>query len=268
MQANKTIGIVAPSGSGKTTVVASEIVAVSPCVAIYDPQAARDTQYRMAADHIIDDSDLNAFHRILAEPQFKVLFKPKDPIIEGNKADFTDFAQFIRKCYRRCELIGPMTLIVDEAHFTCADRSIPYDLLKVTTMARSVSLDTVWVTQKISGVNTWLRSNAHEYWFFRIVSERDLDIIAEICGNDVAEEVANLRRLDMHASPVAPGQLLKWSSLDGSVTIIDLNEVRNVKPIRTGVDHPQSERSEVSSSQEARSGAKPEILPGEPGSTV
>lgn len=188
MQANKTIGIVAPSGSGKTTVIASQIVAVSPCVAIYDPQAARDTQYRMAADHIIDDSDLNAFHKILAEPQFKVLFKPKDPIIEGNKADFTDFAQFIRKCYRRCELIGPMTLIVDEAHFTCADRSIPYDLLKVTTMARSVSLDTVWVTQKISGVNTWLRSNAHEYWFFRIVSERDLNIIT-ILKNPLADYI-------------------------------------------------------------------------------
>src|SRR5579885_2275755 len=48
---NKVIGVIAPKGSGKTTVVA-DLVRQTPRVAVYDPMAATDVQYRMAAsDH-------------------------------------------------------------------------------------------------------------------------------------------------------------------------------------------------------------------------
>jgi len=202
--------------------VTERIFRVTPCVAIYDPQAARDMDYRMAASHIVE-YDLAEARTVMAEDNFQMLFRPIDPVPVGDEYKFEDFPAFIKMCYRRCELIGPMTLIVDEAHFTCSKRTMPYDLLKVTTMSRSVGLNVVWITQKFAGVNTWMRGNAHKYWIFRLASPGDLDIVAQVCGADVADQVVQLRRLEKGPDGKAmPGQLLIWSSLDGSVEILDL----------------------------------------------
>lgn len=225
-QTNHIIGVIAPKGSGKSTVIAQRIVSQEQRVAIYDPQAARDFQYRYAATHIIE-RDLCQFHQAIAEDEFRVLYRPDDPFIEGEEYRYKDFPAFIGKCYKRCELIGPMHLIVDEAHFTCSRRTMPFELMKVTTMSRSVGLDVTWCTQRFSGVNTWLRGNADEYWFFRLASPGDLDIAAQVCGSDVADQISNLRRLDANATPVVPGELLIWSSLDGSVQVIDLAKERS-----------------------------------------
>lgn len=223
MQLNQIIGVIAPTGSGKSFEVTKRIFLTTACVAIYDPQAARDMDYRMAASHIVE-YDLKQAQAILAEDNFQLLFRPIDPVPVGDEYKFEDFSAFIKMCYRRCELIGPMTLIVDEAHFTCSKRTMPYDLLKVTTMSRSVGLDVVWITQKFSGVNTWMRGNAHKYWIYRLASPGDLDIVAQVCGAEVADRVVNLRRLEQGPDGTAiPGELLVWSSLDGSVVVEDLN---------------------------------------------
>ena len=223
MQINEIIGVIAPTGSGKSHEVTERIFRVTPCVAIYDPQAARDMDYRMAASHIVE-YDLAEARTVMAEDNFQLLFRPIDPVPVGDEYKFEDFPAFIKMCYRRCELIGPMTLIVDEAHFTCSKRTMPYDLLKVTTMSRSVGLNVVWITQKFAGVNTWMRGNAHKYWIFRLASPGDLDIVAQVCGAEVADQVVQLRRLEKGDDGRAmPGELLIWSSLDGSVVVEDLN---------------------------------------------
>jgi hypothetical protein len=218
---NRVIGVVAPKGSGKSHEVTKRVFAPTPCVAIYDPQADRDSDYRMAASHIVD-RDLKEARKVLAEENFQLLFRPDDPIQDGDEWRFEDFGPFLMMCFRRCELIGPMTLVVDEAHFTCSKRTMPYELMKITAMSRAVGLNVIWVTQKFSGVNTWLRSNADEYWIFRLASPGDLDIVNQVCGSEVEERIVQLRRLDDSSGQLIPGEMLIWSSLDNTVRIIDL----------------------------------------------
>jgi len=214
---NEIIGVIAPARSGKTTRVA-RFVKSRQRVAIYDPQAITDVQYRMAATHIVK-KDLTELGKIIAEDEFRVLYEPEEPIYDGDSWEFTDFAPFLKKCLRRAELIGPMTVVVDEAHFTMSMRSMPIELWRTITVGGHYGIDLVWITQRFSGVNPWARANAREYWFFRTHHPAEQKIITDICGPEVAEQVANLRRLDQRTSPITPGQMLRWR--DGEVVIED-----------------------------------------------
>lgn len=216
---NDIIGVIAPARSGKTTRVA-KFVASRPRVAIYDPQAVTDIQYRKVATHIVKQ-DLNELGRIIAEDQFRVLYEPVEPIYDGDGWEFTDFAPFLKKCLRRAELIGPMTVVVDEAHFTMSMRSMPIELWRVITTGGHYGIDLVWITQRFSGVNPWARANAREYWFFRTHHPAETKIISDICGEEIAEQVSQLRRLDQRTTPITPGQMLRWR--DGEVVVEELN---------------------------------------------
>jgi hypothetical protein len=235
---NKVIGVIAPKGSGKTTVVA-DLVRQTPRVAVYDPMAATDVQYRMAASEIIVQ-DLTAFHKAIAEDNFQVLYEPALPVQNGEEWFYPDFRPFIQKVWRRVQLIGPMMVVIDEAHYTMSRRTMPIEVLNIITNGRRYGLDIVWITQRFVGVNSWARANADEYWFFRLAHPADLDTVSQIAGPEVADQVSNLRRLDQKSTPVVPGQMLKWSSLDGSVTIIDLAEVRNEKRSQAQDDRSRS----------------------------
>jgi len=114
-----------------------------------------------------------------------------------------------------------MMVIVDEAHYTMSKRTMPLEMWNIITNGRRYGLDVVWITQRFVGVNGWVRANADEYWFFRLVHPADLQTVSEICGQEIMEQVRNLRRLDANSSPVVPGQLLKWNSLDGSTEVED-----------------------------------------------
>lgn len=214
---NKIIGVVAPKGSGKTTRVA-ELVKLTPRVAIYDPMGDTDYPYQYASSQIIHQN-LHALHLAIASDDFQVLYIPQDPTQDGEEWYYPDFRQFIAKCWRRVQLIGPMCVIVDEAHYTMSKRTMPIEMWNIITNGRRYGLDIVWVTQRFVGVNSWARANADEYWFFRIVHPADIQTVSEICGSEVADAVRNLRRLDASASPPIPGEMLIWSSLDGSARI-------------------------------------------------
>lgn len=217
---NKVIGVIAPKGSGKTTTVA-DLVRSTSRVAVYDPMAATDTQYRMAASHIIQ-GDLKEFHLAIAEENFQVLFEPALPEQDGEEWFYPDFRPFIQKVWRRVQLMGPMMVVIDEAHYTMSKRTMPIEVLNIITNGRRYGLDIVWITQRFVGVNSWARANADEYWFFRLAHPADIDTVSQIAGPDVANQVMELRRLDANSAPVVPGQMLKWSSLDGSTEVIDL----------------------------------------------
>lgn len=217
---NKIIGVVAPKGSGKTTTVAG-LVAITPRVAIYDPMAATDTQYRRVASHIVVN-DLSAAHKVMAENNFQLLYEPALPRQDGAEWVYPDFIEFLRRVWRRVQLVGPMMLVIDEAHYTMSARTMPLEMWNIITNGRRYGLDIVWVTQRFVGVNGWVRANADEYWFARLVHPADLQTVASVCGSDVAEQVRALRRLDANRSPVVPGEILVWNSLDGSAKVIDL----------------------------------------------
>lgn len=263
---NKIIGVIAPKGSGKTTRVA-ELVKVTPRVAIYDPMAATDVQYRYAASEIIV-KDLRAFHQAIAQDNFQVLYEPELPVQDGEEWYYPDFRPFIQKVWRRVQLVGPMMVVIDEAHYTMSKRTMPIEVLNIITNGRRYGLDIVWITQRFVGVNSWARANADEYWFFRLAHPADLDTVSQIAGPEIADQVTGLRRLDANATPVVPGQMLKWSSLDGSVEIEDLAEKKNDNERTARKYHPESERSEIPEKETERPNKQPPLFPGEPGGTV
>lgn len=219
----------APKGSGKTTRVA-ELVRVTPRVAIYDPMAATDYQFRRVASHIIE-RDLKAFHEAIAEDGFQVLYEPELPTQDGEEWFYGDFPVFLMKCWRRVQLVGPMMIVIDEAHYTMSARTMPVEMWNVITNGRRYGLDVCWITQRFVGVNGWVRANCDSYWFFRLVHPADLQTVSQICGPEIADRVRNLRRLDQHAG--VPGEMLVWDSLDGSVTIE--NEAAHVEHERPDV---------------------------------
>lgn len=232
---NKVIGVVAPKGSGKTTKVA-ELVAESDRIAVYDPMAQTDMQYRVAASEIIEH-DLSAFHKAIAEDNFQILYEPAPPVQDGDEWYYPDFRPFVQKVWRRVQLIGPMKLAIDEAHYTMSKKNMPIELWNVLTNGRRYGLDIIWITQRFVGVNPWARANADEYWFFRVVHPADLDTISQTAGPEIADRVSNLRRLDATSGRIVGGEMLIWSSLDGSYRIEDCNknpvpqkEVENVLP--------------------------------------
>jgi hypothetical protein len=244
---NKVIGVVAPKGSGKTTRVA-QLVKITPRVAVYDPMAQTDTQYRMAASEIIQH-DLKAFHKAIAEDNFQVLYEPQLPVQDGEEWFYPDFRPFIQKIWRRVQLMGPMMVVIDEAHYTMSKRTMPIEVLNIITNGRRYGLDIVWITQRFVGVNSWARANADEYWFFRLAHPADIDTVSEIAGPEVADQVANLRRLDANKTPVVPGEMLIWSSLDGTTRIEDLakgGEVRTVEKDMEPAANDNSNREGIS----------------------
>jgi hypothetical protein len=210
---NKVIGVVAPKGSGKTTRVA-RLVSECDRVAVYDPMGETDIQYRMVATEIIHQ-DLKALHAAIAENSFRVLYEPALPIQDGDEWYYPDFREFLNKVWRRAQLIGPMTVVIDEAHYTMSKRKMPVEVVNIITNGRRYGLDIVWITQRFVGVNSWARANADEYWWFRLVHPADVDTVKEIAGPEVADAVQNLRRLDGTANPPVPGEMLVWNSLDG-----------------------------------------------------
>lgn len=239
---NKIIGVVAPKGSGKTTRMAG-FVATCPRVAIYDPMADTDFQYQYVATEIVRE-DLKALGRFIAQDEFQVLFQPKPPAQDGEEWHYEDFRAFIQLCWRRAQLIGPMTVVVDEAHYTMSKKTMPLEMWNLITNGRRYGLDVCWITQRFVGVNGWVRANADEYWFFRLVHPADLQTVAEICGNEVMELVRDLRRLDASTPIVKPGQMLRWNSLDGSVQIEELDLSTDNAPKEQGTEVPSTETGE------------------------
>jgi Zonular occludens toxin (Zot) len=263
---NKIIGVVAPKGSGKTTRVA-ELVRQTPRVAVYDPMAATDNQYRLVAGEIVVQN-LKAAGRIMAEDNFQLLYEPELPVQDDEDWFYPDFRPFIQMVWRRVQLIGPMMVVIDEAHYTMSKRTMPIEVLNIITNGRRYGLDIVWITQRFVGVNSWARANADEYWFFRLAHPADINTVSQIAGPEVADQVVELRRLDANASPVVPGQMLRWSTLDGSVVIEDLNEVKN-EPRGAQSDHRETSKGEIPNKEaEGRQGKQPALFPGEPGSSV
>lgn len=239
---NRVIGVVAPKGSGKTTRVAS-LVRVTPRVAIYDPMGETDFQYRNVASHIVK-SDLAECRKIMAENDFQLLYEPALPTQDGEEWYYSDFRPFLNLCWQRVKLIGPMMLIVDEAHYTMSARSMPIEMWNIITNGRRYGLDVVWITQRFVGVNGWVRANADEYWFYRLVHPADLGTVREIGGAELMEQVRNLRRLDAKSTPVVPGEILIWNSLDGSVIVEDQAKTAGFRLSARDHEEQQSESKE------------------------
>jgi len=207
---NQIIGIVGPTGSGKSY-TAAQIMSKQERVAVYQ-LVAKDSAYLHCADQIFD-GNMREMALAMAQPQFKFIYRvPKDSaIVKGNRFFFSDFETFVRMCFTR----GQMMMIVDEAHFLCNPRFMPVEFWQSVVTGRHEFLDIVFITQRFSMVHHDMTANAHRFYFWKITEPADLQGIAERCSQEVADKVSALQKtVDNRKTggTIIPGEILLWNA--------------------------------------------------------
>lgn len=254
---NRIIGIVGPTGSGKSH-EASAIMKASKCAAVY--QIVReDTNFLSAATDIFD-GDIRAFCRALGEQEFRYIYRVAEGAkrIEGNKIVLPDFEAFIACCFERRN----MMMVIDEAHFLCNPRYIPAMFWQSIVTGRHSYIDIVYVTQRFSMVHHDLTANTHEFRFWKITEPADLDAIERRCGTEVRDKVANLRRandLRSVGGQFQPGEMYLWHTGQGGGGVNDEAVsspavTNSVLGVQGGTEKsrglPEAHRGETQSAQE------------------
>jgi hypothetical protein len=79
------------------------------------------------------------------------------------------------------------------------------------------------VAQRVTGIHPAIRENTDEFYFWKIINPASLKVIEENCGKDVAEQVKNLRavELDEKDNFKSPGQMLHWTKFRGVVEVTE-----------------------------------------------
>jgi ABC-type dipeptide/oligopeptide/nickel transport system ATPase component len=206
---NRIIGIVGPTGSGKSY-TAAKIFGETQRAAVYQI-VHEDTNYLGAASDLFD-GNIREFCAALGEDNFRYVYRVgPGKRVEKNRFVLPDFEWFIRCCFERKH----MMMVIDEAHFLCNPKYIPAYLWESVVTGRHMYLDIVYVTQRLSMVHHDITANTHEFLFWRNTEPGDLERITERCGPDIADSVAMLRKTEDHrrdGGELVPGEMLKWTA--------------------------------------------------------
>jgi len=224
----KIIVIIGPSGSGKTRTT-SELIDNLERVAVFD--IVKDGQYTMDSKGkpregvVVVEGSPRQFGREIGlidgeKEKYKVIYHPvKVETLDNGLADVPEFGPIVRACHDR----GHTYLVIDEAHMLCNSYNCPPELMKANLIGRHQEFSMILIAQRFNGVHPAIRENADEFYFYKIVQPASKKLVAEYCGEDVAEQVANLRavELDDNDKFVAPGQRLHWSKFRGVVEVTE-----------------------------------------------
>jgi AAA domain len=222
----KIIVIIGPSGSGKTR-TASTLIDNLDRVAIFD--LVKDGQYTLDSkgkprpDVVVVEGMPRQFGREIGlidgeKEKFKVVYHPlKVDTQDNGLADCPEFGMIVRACHDR----GHMYLVIDEAHMLCNSYNCPKELMNANLIGRHKEFSMILIAQRFNGVHPAIRENADEFYFYKIVQPASIKLVSEYCGDDVAEQVAALRAVEVDENDkfVAPGQRLHWSKFKGVVEV-------------------------------------------------
>jgi len=205
---NRIIGIVGPTGSGKSY-TAAKIMAEQDRAAVYQ-LVPNDAAYLACADDIFD-GNLKAMALSMIQPRFRFIYRvpPESAVTRGNRFYFPDFSTFVKMCFTRQD----MMMLIDEAHFLCNPRFMPLEFWQSVVTGRHQYLDIVFITQRFSMVHHDMTANASKFYFWNTHETADLEGIAKRCGQETADKVKTLRKtVDNRASggSIIPGEVLEW----------------------------------------------------------
>ncbi len=212
MSSNRIVGLIGPKGSGKSY-RAAELFAQSERAAVFNI-VRKDAAFIGSATHVLDGRP-REFARLLGEEQFRIVYRPTNVQVgDNNEITFPEFSLFVECCFER----GAMGMFVDEAHLLCSSRHIPPRFAQAVILGRHENLDICYVAQGFSLVARLLTRNTDEFYFWKIIETSDIQGIRERCGQQVADRVANLRRLEdkrREGGILTPGEMVYWSSWGG-----------------------------------------------------
>lgn len=218
----KIIILIGPSGSGKT-LTTSELIDDIDRVGIFD--LVKDSQYTKKADGtlrpdiiLVEGIEGRKLARLPDKDKFKLVYHPSTyQTLDNGLIASPEFGPFIKTC---CEH-GNMYIVIDEAHLLCNTWNCPPELMKANLIGRHDAISMILIAQKFTGIHPAIRENADEYYFWKVISTSSLKQIAEVCGDDVAKQVHDLRavEVDEHNNFVAAGQRLHWTKFKGVVEV-------------------------------------------------
>lgn len=208
---NKIILVIGPKRTGKTRKV-SDMVKDINRVATFD--IVKDVQY-VEGSTVIRGRPAD-FARAIGrdKEQFRVVYQPTIVKLRDNGLiDAPEFEPLIKLCHLR----GEMYFVIDEAHLICNSRNCPPELMMASYVGGHSGFSMILVAQSFTGIHPVVRRNADELYLWKIIEPSDLDGIRERCGDEVKEQVRNLRavELDDNDEFKAPGQMLHWTKGKG-----------------------------------------------------
>jgi ABC-type dipeptide/oligopeptide/nickel transport system ATPase component len=229
----KIILIIGPSGSGKTR-TASELMDELDRVAVFDivgdEQYALDSKGKPRDGVVVVDGRPREFGRAIGmsfdneltveKDKFKVVYHPKNvETMDNGLADCPEFGMIVRACHQR----GHMYLVIDEAHMLCNSYNCPPELMKANLVGRHQEFSMILIAHRFNGIAPAIRENADEIYFWKVITGTSKKAIAEYCGDDVAEQVAGLRavELDDNDKFKRAGQRLHWTKFRGVVEVTE-----------------------------------------------
>jgi type II secretory pathway predicted ATPase ExeA len=205
---NRIIGVIGPTGSGKTYTV-GQYLAEQERFVVFDIMG--DATYLRPADEILTTrAQLRSIMR--NDPNFKVVYRARIERDEKDNAIMVPDLQFVVDC---AYATGDMLLVIDEAHLLCDSRNIPPSLFLATATGRHRRLSILYVSHRFNSIHPMLRLNTHEFWFWRIIEPADLDGIRERCGEETEERVAAARKLERKGTEIIPGEMVRWTIENG-----------------------------------------------------
>lgn len=204
---NRIIGVVGPTGVGKTFATAAWVQDKNRVIVV-DFHDDDDDAFKRLNDFQHINSNPREFVAAVRQPDFKVRYVPN---FMRPKTNYAECPALNWLCDFAFEMKGEKILVIDEAHMYCTPHAIPNSILKVAMMGRNRRLSIVYMTQSFTAVHDALKRNTHEFWFWRITGQADLENIRKRCGKDVAERVAGLRRIEQGPDGVIPGERVVWT---------------------------------------------------------
>ena len=182
-----------------------------PRLAVFD--FLSEDGYALACEDMAVGYPFDLWSAMQAE-KFSVCYRPLE--YDPKTQACPGFNQFCSIGYRR----GDLWLVIDEAHQFCRPHNIPPDLLAIARLGRHQEVSLLYITQSFTQVERTLTLNTNTFAFFKITDPRDLEGIKMRCGQELAEEVQQLRALD--AQKGIAGEVLLWSDT-GEKFRFDLN---------------------------------------------
>lgn len=212
---NKIILVIGPKRSGKTRKV-SELVRNIDRNATFD--LVKDAQYVEGATVIYGRPAEFARNIGRSQTSFRIVYQPAIIKLKDNGLiDAPEFEPLLKLCHLR----GDMYFIIDEAHLLCNSRNCPPELLMASYIGGHSGFSMILIAQSFTGIHPAIRRNADELYLWKIIEPSDLDAVKERCGEEVKEQVRNLRsvELDDMEQFKTPGQMLHWTKAKGVVEV-------------------------------------------------
>jgi hypothetical protein len=174
---NRIVGVIGRKGSGKST-TSRELISCRDRVVIFDLLC------EYASPNVFTDYD--EFLGYLDRHPRSRMHCAYRPIDERPEDVFEDVCNAVYDA-------GALCFVVEEAARFCGPGHLPSGFDRVIRLGRHRAIDTVWITQRASEVSRTLTAMTDVFLFIGASTEpRDLNAIAERCGQDVALKVQGL----------------------------------------------------------------------------